>query len=591
MWPFLKISWAIVLVVAQAATLSLDLEQLEKYSGGWADAEASPLLEAQARQDFGGRGVEIANHFLIHTGPRPRNDAFFFVLRAVGDSDTALTLIGALPSPPTHQSGILDRHFGEIAVAIEAVLTNDAVRQDPRIVAALAQSISAARRKPYGSGRHEALEGVRLLGMCRGAEAAQALTRLATDPDPDIRTAAAGALGQFAPATGAGDAVSPVQDLLRLLAADANPTVRRQAADSLGLAEGAAVDAGLRSALDDERDPRVIDGIVQALRRRGAPVEDARQCRDVIGRTWEALVAQQMLDCWLRQGISHDALVQAALEGPATQRAVTLFRLTTPDSRETVRSLVAESSAPPRLFQPPLRDRLLESAVWVLSQGDAISASARDTAEQALWSLSGRTMELAIAYADRVTPNTARFRVSAALSRADARAYDSTRRRRQALIGLAIALAFGLLGVWRSRLRRPALLLALSAAGWTAWTTQASGVRELPPPPLQLLSVAALAWFSAGMVTGAATVIPRRAGTVWTIIRILLTLIAAAGVAGLICFVTRSTRLFPTDLGGWELIFDPLGAAVFAAAAAAIVMTIDGVVLMVARRVAWSASR
>jgi hypothetical protein len=226
--------------------------------------------------------------------------------------------------------------------------------------------------------------------------------------------------------------------------------------------------------------------------------------------------------------------------------------------------------------------------VWVLSQGEAISASTRDTAEQALWTLSGRNMDRATAYADRVTPNAARFRASAALARADAGAYDATRRPQQAVIAVAIALAFGLLIVRRSPLRRPGLLLALSAAGWALWTLQASGVRDLPPPPLQLLSVAALALFSAGTATGAAALIPRRARNVSsTIIRVVLTLITAACVAGVMCFATRSARLFPSDLEGWELIFDPLGAAILAAGAAAILMAIDRVLPMAAHGVTW----
>ena len=580
MLPVLSVSAAIAILLLQAAPSSLDLQLLEKYSNAWADADAGSQLDEQARADFGGRGVEIANHFLIHTVPRPRNDAFFFVLRAVGDADTALALIRALPSPPTRESGILDRHFGEISAAIEAVLAKEATRSDPRIVNALEQAISTARNKPYGIGRHEALEGVRLIGMCRSAEAARVLARFTADPNPEVRAAAASALGQLEPATAA-DPASPAQNLLRLLVSDSSPSARRQAADSLGSVEGAAIDTGLRAALDDERHPLVVDGIVQALRRRGTPVADPRQCRDLMGRTWEAAVAQQMLDCWLRQGASRDELVQAALDGSATQRAVALLTLSLRDPLASARPVVVDRSVQTVLFEPPLRDRLLEAAVWVLSQGEAISASTRDMAEQALWNLSGRSMDRATAYADRVTPNAARFRASAALARADPGAYDATRRPQQAVIAMAIALAFGLLIVRRSPLRRPALLLTMSAAGWALWTFQASGVRDLPPPPLPLLSVAALALFSAGAATGAAALIPRRARTVSsTIIRVVLTLITAAWVAGVICFATRSARLFPSGLEGWELIFDPLGAAILAAGAAAILMAIDRVLPM-----------
>lgn len=575
---------AIAILLLQVVLSSLDLQLLEKYSNPWTEADAGSQLEEQARADFGGRGVEVANHFLIHTGPKPRNDAFYFVLGAVGDSDTALALIRALPSPPSQQSGMLARHFGEISTAIEAVLTNEATRRDPRIVAALEQAVSTARARPSGMGRHEAVTAVRLIAMCRSTEAARALARFTADPDPEIRTAAAGALRQLEPAT-APDAASAAADLLRVLVSDSTPQARRQAADSLGSVEGAAIDTGLRAALHDERDPRVVDGIVQALRRRGTPVEDPGQCRDLVGRTWEAAVAQQLLDCWRRQGASHEELVQAALDGSATQRAVALLSLTAPDPLDSAKSLVVDTSTSTALLEPPLRDRLLEAAVWVLSE-ERISDSTRDTAELALWNLSGRRMHLATAYADRVTPNAARYRASAALARADGAAYDARRRPQQAVIGLAIMLAFGLLSgllsVRRSPLRRPALLLTMSAAGWVLWTFQASGVRDLPPPPLQLLSVAALALFSAGSVTAAAAMIRRPARTASsTIIRGVLTLTAAAGIAGVMCFATRRVRLFPSDRDGWELVFDPIGAAVLAAVAAAILMAIGRVLPMV----------
>jgi len=574
----LVVSPAIAVLLLEAALSSLDLQLLEKYSKAWADSDAGSQLEGQARADFGGRGVELAGHFLLHTGPRPRNDAFFFVLRAVGETDAALALIRALPSPPIHQSGILDRHFGEISAAIEAVLAKEATRRDPRIVVALEQAIATARNKPYGIGRPEALEGVRLIGICRNGEAARVLTRLTADPDPEIRTAAAGALGQLTPATdtGAVDRASPAQELLRLLVSDSSPSARRQAADSLGSVEGPTIDTGLRAALDDERDPRVVDGIVQALRRRGTPVDNPGRCRDLIGRTWEAGVAQQMLDCWLRQGITREELFQAAVGGAATQRATALFALTVPEPRASASALVVNRAVQPVVFDPPRRHRLLEAAVWVLSQGEAISASTRDTAEQALWNLSARNMNRSTEYADRVTPNTARFRASAALARADGAAYDATRRGQQATIHVAIGLAFGLLGLWRSPLRRPALLLSMSAAGWALWTFQASGVRDLPPPPLQLLSVAALAFFAAGTASSAAALIARRARTVSsTITRIVLTLITSASAAGVICFTTRSARLFPSDIEGWELIFDPLAAAILAGFVAAILVAID----------------
>ncbi len=240
---------------------------------------------------------------------------------------------------------------------------------------------------------------------------------------------------------------------------------------------------------------------------------------------------------------------------------------------------MASPSSEPARIDPPLGDQLLESAAWVLSQGDAISASTRDVAEQALWDLSGWSMDRSLGHADRVMPAAARFRASAALARADPDAYDATRRRQQTFIALGIALLVGLLALWPSPWRRPAALLALSAVGWALFTLQTSGVRDLPPPPLQLLSVAALAFFSAGAAAAVAAIFPRRTpGVASTAIRILATVIAAAMVGGLVCFVTRSARLFPSGMEGWELIVDPLAAAILAFVIAVILMAVDTVI-------------
>lgn len=567
------------------ALAAADVQRLEKYEAGWAGSGDARALAEQARADFAGRGVEIANHFLTHTDARPRNDAYFYVLRTIGDAETALVLIRALPNPPAHESGILDRHFGEIAVAIEAVLTSDATRSDPRIAEALDEAIAAARAKPYGSGAHAALEAVRLLGQCRSAEAAGVLRRLAADRDAAVRTAAAGALGQLG-VTGAPlppDRTSPAQDLLQLLSSDPNPPTRRQAAESAGFLDAPEVVPALQAALRAESDPRVVDAIVQSLRRRGAPVDDPMLCRTLIGRTWEAGVAEQMLDCWNQSAVAPDAFVEAALDGPATQRAAVLFALASPQPR--VRSLV-RLPPEPSSFDPPIRARLLDSAVWVLSQGDDISSSIRDAAERALWEISGRDMGLSLQHADRVTPHAARFRASSALARADLPAYDATRRQRQAAMAMLIALGIALVMLVRSAPRRPIALLAASAAGWAVWSIQASGVRDLPPPPLQLFSVGALACLSAGLATtGAAVVAPRPSpGRVPAAVRIVLVLAAAGVISATVCGVTRSAGLFPSDMGGWELIFDPLAAMMLAVIAAAILMSLDGIVSRVRQR-------
>lgn len=567
-----------------AAVLSpSDVERIESYGAAWAlTADDAQPLTARARVEFAGRGTEIANRFLLHTDAPPRNDAYFFVLRAVGDTETALTLIRALSGPPPRASGILDRHFGEIGVAIEAVLAGDEARGDPKVVVALEEAVATARRKPYGSGADEALEAVRLIGMCASDEAVRSLARFAADSDAAIRAAAAAAIGTLVPSasTATADPVSPSRELLRIVASDPSPFARREAATSLGSIDAPEVAPGLRAALAAEQDPRVVDAVVQSLRRRGVLLDNPVECRSVIGRTWEAAIAEQMLDCWRRSGVSNDELQQMALTGGATERAVALFAVSA--AAVPTQSLLAAGASEPALFEPSLRSRLLDASVWVLSQGAGISSSTRERAEQALWNLSERNMRRALAYADRVTPHDARFRTSAALARADAGAYDATRRWPQAAIAAAMAIGFGLLGIVRSRLFRPAVLMAASLAGWAVWILQANGVRDLPPPPVWILSVAAIAFVSAGATASTIALITRgpAAGLGPIAVRAVLTMIVSGVVAGVVCGATRIARLFPSGLEGWELIFDPLAASIFATGIAAMLVAIDHLPLL-----------
>lgn len=566
-----------------AAVLSpADLQRIEKHGAAWTlSADEAQASVEEARTDFAGRGVEIADHFLLHTGPRPPNDAFFFLFRVVGDAETAIALIRALPNPPTHESGMLDRHFGEISVAIEAVLTGGAARGDPRVVAALETALATARRKPYNAGMHEALEAVRLIGMCRTAQAARALARLAADSDATIRAAAAEALGDFkipvdsAARDPAAEPVSPARELIRILSSDPSPPARREAGESLGSVDAPEVAPGLRAALNTEQDPHVVDAVIQSLRRRGVPLEDPAECRRLIGRTWEAGVAEQMLDCWRRSGIASEELEQMALTGGAMERAVALFAISTPAAR--TRSLIVARSPEPLHIDPGVRTRLLEAAAWTLSQGDRISSSTRERAEQALWTLSEMRMDRALEHADGIAPHVARFRTSEALARADLASYDAARRRQQAMLTALIAVGLGVLSLVRSPLSRPAMLMAVSVAGWAAWTLQASGARDLPPSPFWLLTVAAIAFVSAGATTGAAALIApvaaRGAGPV--AVRAILTIIASGIVAGVVCGTTRNARLFPGSTEGLSLIFDPLAATIMAIAVAAILLVVD----------------
>lgn len=243
-------------------------------------------------------------------------------------------------------------------------------------------------------------------------------------------------------------------------------------------------------------------------------------------------------------------------------------------------SLIDAGASDPTQFDRPTQERLLDAAVWVLSQQDAISGSARDVAEQALWNLSGRDMQTSLEYVDRVRPVSARFHASSAMGRTSTTAYNAIRRWQQSAIASVVALAFALVGAVRASVRRPATLMAISAIGLAAWSWQASGVRDLPPPPLQLITVAAIGFLSAGAMTAAAALVPNpsAAGRLFGAVRVTATVIAA-GVMGLIvCAVTRIAKLFPSDQGGWETIFDPLGSAVLAIPVATLLIVVDHVI-------------
>jgi HEAT repeats len=568
---------AVLLTVGLSAT---DLTKLQNYEAAGSEPNPPKALVEQARAEFRGRGTDLAAYFLKHTDPRPRSDAYFFVLRTVGDAETALVLIRALPNPPAHESGMLDRHFGEVEAAIQAVLENGAARNDPRIVPALEHAVDAARSRRNGVGMPAALAAVGLIGRCGSADGARALRKLAADSDPAIRATAAEALGDLAAAPDAQSSEEgpPVRTLLRVLESDPNAEARRQAAESLGRFGTPESILGLRSALSTENDPRVVDAILQSLQRSGAPIQDPEQCRELIARTWDVYFARQMLNCWGAKA-GREEILAAALAGPAVQRAAALDWVVAVEKPVPVVKPFPNVPEPePVRFDPALQEKLLGSAVDVLSQGKQISEATRDSTEKALWRISGGDMPLALRYADRVRPRQARFRMSAALARADTGAYDAYRRRRQFRRGMLLALGIGVFLFFGS-VRHAVALMAASAVGWAFWGLQASGVRELPPPPLALLSVAAIAFFSAGLVMAAAVLMRRRKPGA-SRARTVLSAVEAVGAAGVLAFVvcglTRATRLFPIGMEGWELFFDPAESFLLAVCVAAALATADG---------------
>jgi hypothetical protein len=207
----------------------------------------------------------VAEHFLTHTDYPPANEAFYFVLEAVGDEEAALLLIRALTVPLRVESGPLigagersrprEREVAEVGGAIEAVLVNEPVSRSARVSRALGQAIATSRERPGGAGRGIADRALALLAKCRAAEATQLLTELAEDPEPSFRALAIQAMGELGAGGADGEEARArlLLTLRRALGTDPDPQVRRESAVAigrLGAAEGVEM---LRESLRSER--------------------------------------------------------------------------------------------------------------------------------------------------------------------------------------------------------------------------------------------------------------------------------------------------------------------------------------------------
>lgn len=602
---------------------------------------AGPQDVKEARALFAGRGPDVARYFLTHTDMPRANGAYFFVLQALADTDTALVLIRALGDPPKIVSGfvvkpgdstsILNRDILEVFVAIEGVLVNDSVRSDPRTVAALVEAIARLRAKPWDP--HYAGMAVTLLGRCAGPEAVAALQKLAADPDTAIRSLALEGLGHAASAAvnvnsnreqpgraaedEKKDQSSALPAIARALGANLDPRARAKAATALGNLGSADGVPPLRDALARERHPQVVDAIVLALQKLGAPLTDPQSCREVVGRTWEPAAARFPFACW-RASASREAVIEAATRGPTQLRALALYSLVERAVYATEPPVVA--LAPPPMAAPPAppgatavtnvpipppessrvsfgeatRKRLLASAAETLSRpittspgkGEGISDETAQLVYDAMWEISGRNMATALAYADRISPPLAarhadagRYWASYYLENKDRSAYLDYRRPRQAAVAIMLALAFGILLAWQ-KTRRAAVTLVLAALGWSVSSFFETSMRELPPPPLQFLTVTAIAFLSAGFsVAGMALWKSRATGTALRAIgRAVASITVAAVLAFAVCVFVHGA-FFPGAGGGWELIFDPLGSVVIAVPVAVALAFVDGIFL------------
>lgn len=614
------------------------LSRFERYSGLRDVPEAAreqeqPRVRAryqEARAHFAGRGPDIAQRFLTHTERPPDSQAYYFLLEAVGDTETTLALIRSLWAPPKVVSGpaisgggrtwLLERDKSEISVAIESVLVNEAPRRDPRVVAALLEAIANLRPKDPRHGPGDAAMVVTLLGRCTGPDATTALQSLAEDPDAIVRGLAVQGLGESA---GAAGPASTLATVARMLRADPDPRARVEAATALGKMGSAEGITPLREALATERNAQVMDAIVLALVQLKSPPSEPKTCGEVVARTWEVHAARFPFTCW-RAGVPPEELTEAAINGPLQLRALALYALIEKvaehgkSQRQLVFSPRAVAPPPPAAppgaepitiipIQPPTagpgpraefdestRGRLLASAVEVLSRpsaafpgkGGEISFSTVTVVLDALWEIADRDMSVALKSADRISTPRARFvsqgryAASYTLHGKNPAAYVEYRRPRQASAGALLAAVLGLLLVWR-RTRRAGASLVVAALAWSLWSLSATPMRELPPPPLQFLTLSAIAFLSAGASVAAVALMTQRTepgGLASAVGRGSAALGIAAVTAFFACGYTRWYDIFPIGGEGWELIFDPIGAAIIAAMAAVVLATLDRVV-------------
>lgn len=233
---------------------------------------------------------------------------------------------------------------------------------------------------------------------------------------------------------------------------------------------------------------------------------------------------------------------------------------------DTLRLSRRPASVPlPAVFEPALRDRLLLSAVAILSRPTSgfprphtLSYSTAQLTRDAFWEISGRNMAVALGFADRIVPVSGRhmsdgsFGESADLASKDRVSYVRARRPRQLIAaGVAILTISPLLAV--GRFRKLAVSLILSLGLWTVWFSFQGSVRELPPPRFSFLTVSCLAFLSAGVAAGSLTLLRMHR---W--LRVIGAPIAAGIGAFVVCAVTRWAGWFPVGSEGWELVFDPL---------------------------------
>jgi len=213
-----------------------------------------------------------------------------------------------------------------------------------------------------------------------------------------------------------------------------------------------------------------------------------------------------------------------------------------------------------------------------VARPETISSSIAYQLNALLYDIAGGDMRLALEHADRIaTPasrsvNDGRLDASRALASRDARAYAALRGPRQAALAGALAGGALLLLVFPPA-RAAAVAAALPLGAWAAWSLSIGAVRELPPLELAPLTVVGSAAIAAALASGAA-VLWRGRGHARGAIGALLSGVGATGVAAVaaffICGVARWQDVFPVGGEAWELILEPIGAALAAVPLAAL---------------------
>lgn len=322
-----------------------------------------------------------------------------------------------------------------------------------------------------------------------------------------------------------------------------------------------------RSATLSAQDP-APDEVQRTLR---AQPQDPNACLALANRCWDPAVAQPLFDCWLATASREDLIRQAAA-GSWPVRALALRAFTQAPTSPLNVLRASPGSAP--LIEWNISWTLERSILEILQRdvsdlpaATAISPETARLARDALWDLSDRNMTVAFEAADKIKRisgrqmSAGRFGEYYDLAFRDPQAYAARRRAWQLLAAGLLAIILATLRAVKV-MRQVATALLASVFIWAAWFGFQTDVRELPPSPLVFLTASFLAFSSAGLVSGVAVRL-RRPG--WQ--RAAVAPVAAAGCAFLLCAGTRAAGLFPAS-DGTRLMFEPVGSALLAAAAA-----------------------